>query len=137
MTHEELLATPEYWTTKMQIELYQKVEEYLTKYKITRTELARRLNVSKGYISQVLNGDFDHRISKFVELALFVGYRPKIVFEPVKQEEDAKIEDIINVTHQALKGTDYCAMFYPKKFTKIEEQVGEKFEEQTKFRIIA
>lgn len=29
MTHEELLKSPEYWTNKIQIELYQKVEQYL------------------------------------------------------------------------------------------------------------
>lgn len=49
--------------------------------RINRTELAKRLGVSKGYISQVLNGDFDHRISKLVELALFIGYYPHITFE--------------------------------------------------------
>lgn len=133
MTHEELLATPEYWTAKMQIELYQKVEEYLQKNKITRTELAKRLNVSKGYISQVLNGDFDHRLSKFVELALFVGYHPKVTFEPIKQDEEAGIDDIIYATNQALKGTDYCAMFYSKSFKKTEELI----EEQPNLKITA
>jgi transcriptional regulator with XRE-family HTH domain len=81
MTYEELLATSEYWTTKIQIELYQKVEQYLKDNKMTRTELAQRLGVSKGYISQIMNGDYNHRISKLVELALAIGYIPHIVFE--------------------------------------------------------
>ena len=81
MTHKELLATPEYWTTKIQIDLYQKVNQYLKDNHLTRTELAKRLGVSKGYISQILNGDYDHRISKLVELSLAIGYTPHLVFE--------------------------------------------------------
>jgi transcriptional regulator with XRE-family HTH domain len=81
MTHEELLTTPEYWTTKIQIDLYRKVNQYLKDNHITRTELAKRLGVSKGYISQILNGDYDHRISKLVELSLAIGYIPHLVFE--------------------------------------------------------
>lgn len=95
MTHEELLKTPEYWTNKIQIELYQKVEQYLEENNITRTELAKRLGVSKGYVSQVLNGDYDHRISKFVELALFVGYKPQINWEPIEKTKDCKSTEAV------------------------------------------
>lgn len=123
MTHEELLNTPEYWTTKMQIELYNKVESYIKENGITRTELAKRLKVSKGYVTQVLNGDFDHRISKFVDLALFVGYYPKIVFEPIKKESDEEfIESIKNFTRQSLANTEYSAMFYRNGEKDIKEE---------------
>ncbi len=58
---------------------------------INRTQLAERLGVSKGYVSQLLNGDFDHRLSKLVELALAFGYVPK--FELVKIDEFKPTQD--------------------------------------------
>jgi transcriptional regulator with XRE-family HTH domain len=45
---------------------------------INRTQLAEHLGVSKGYVSQLLNGNFDHKISKLVELALAIGLCPKL-----------------------------------------------------------
>ena len=39
--------------------------------------------MSKGYISQVLNGDYDHRMSKFIKLSLSFGYVPYITFKPL------------------------------------------------------
>ena len=47
-----------------------------------RKELAEHLGVTKSYVTQLLNGDFDHRLSKFVELSLAFGYVPKIDLIP-------------------------------------------------------
>lgn len=47
---------------------------------MNRTQLADKLGVSKGYISQVLKGDFDHKISKLVELSLASGKVPLVNF---------------------------------------------------------
>ena len=41
--------------------------------KLNRSQLAKKLGVTKGYITQVLNGDFDHRISKLVDLSLAIN----------------------------------------------------------------
>lgn len=82
MTREELLRTPEYWTTKIQLELYAHIEAYMRENNINRTELAKRLGVSKGYITQILNGDYDHRLSKLVEMSLKINYIPHILYEP-------------------------------------------------------
>ena len=38
--------------------------------KLNRTKLAQKLQVSKGYVTQLFNGDFDHKLSKLVELTL-------------------------------------------------------------------
>ena len=50
---------------------------------LSRSDLARELGVSKGYISQVLNGDFDHRLSKLVKLSMAVGMVPQISYIPM------------------------------------------------------
>ncbi len=86
MTHEELVATPDYWTAKIQIDLFQKVKQYLKDNGLTQSDLAKSMGVSKGYISQVLKGDFDHRISKLVELCLAIGYYPEINFVEKEKE---------------------------------------------------
>lgn len=83
MEKEELMKSKEYWTTKIQIALYEAIENYLSKNKLTRAQLAEQLGVTRGYITQVLNGDFDHKISKMVELAIACNIAPVFSFEPL------------------------------------------------------
>lgn len=92
MTREELIQSKEYWIAKLQIDLFNEVEDYMHKNKLTRTQFAEKLGVSKGYISQILNGDADHRMSKLVELSLAIGLLPNISYEQaddlLKREEN-------------------------------------------------
>ncbi len=62
---------------------------------MNRSELAKKLGVTKGYISQVLNGDSDHRISKMVELSLAIGVVPDIRFKNLEEylKTDEKCKD--------------------------------------------
>ena len=50
-----------------------------------RKQLAEHLGVSCGYITQLLNGDYDHKLSKLTELSLSFGYIPSLEFIPVEQ----------------------------------------------------
>jgi transcriptional regulator with XRE-family HTH domain len=79
----ELAASREYWLTKIQNELYAHVEEYLEEKSWTRTQFAQHLDVSKGYVSQILNGDFDHKLSKLIDLSLAVGMVPNLRFQQI------------------------------------------------------
>jgi len=54
------------------------VQDYLDTQNMTRKELAEKLGVSKGYISQILNGESDHRLSKIVSLSTALGKAPYI-----------------------------------------------------------
>lgn len=101
---EELLTSPEYWTTKAQFDLYACVEDYMRSHNMNRTQLAEYLGVSKGYISQLLNGDYDHKLSKLVELSLAFGMAPKIEFLP--------IEDVINEDHIRYTTPDWSNATY-------------------------
>lgn len=82
ITNDELLETPEYWTTRIQLDLYSHLQVYMKENGLNRTQLAQKLGVTKGYVTQVLSGDFDHRLSKLVELSLAVGLIPKMEFVP-------------------------------------------------------
>jgi transcriptional regulator with XRE-family HTH domain len=92
MKRKELLKNTGYWTSKIQFNLYDQLLEYLEKKKMSKTQFAKKLGVSKGYISQVLNGDFNHKISKLVELSLAINKVPKLEFIDVDEliKEDSE-----------------------------------------------
>ena len=66
-----------------------------------KSRLAEYLGVSKGYLSQLLNGDYDHCMSKFFELALAFGMVRKekrivpIVSIVVKKNKRAKNNPLV------------------------------------------
>lgn len=93
----ELARTRGYWLTKIQNDLYNSVEDFLQQQGWTRTQLAEHLGVTKGYVSQILNGDFDHKLSKLIDLSLAVGVAPNIKF----QELGEYVTDY-------LSGQDFC-----------------------------
>lgn len=79
-SREELINTKLYWLVKIQNELYDNVEKYLIQNGLNKKDFAEKLGVTKGYVSQVLNGDFDHKISKLIELCLAIDKVPEINF---------------------------------------------------------
>lgn len=110
MDRKQLLSSKEYWLSKIQIELFNEVSNYLENNNMNRSELAKKLGVSKGYISQILNGDSDHRISKMVELSLAIGLIPDVRFrnmeEYLKTDEKCKNKDeqeFIDSVHEMYK----------------------------------
>ena len=84
MERKDILKNAEYWITKAQIDLYDHAEKFMGATGRNRTQLAEYLGVSKGYVTQLLNGDYDHKLSKFFELSLAFGYIPKIDFIPIE-----------------------------------------------------
>ena len=89
-----MITTPEYWTTNAQIDLYNCAEAYMEQSGKNRQQLAEHLGVSKSYVTQLLRGDYDHRLSNFIKLALSFGYVPKIDFIPIEDyvRQDKTIE---------------------------------------------
>ena len=84
-SREELIKTKSYWLVKLQSELYDNVEKYLLENNLTKKDFADKLGVTKGYISQVLNGDFDHKLSKLIELCLAINKAPEISFVNIEE----------------------------------------------------
>lgn len=78
-TRESTLKDKSYWLAQIQSQVHHLLEHYRIEHQLTKTQLAAKLGVSKGYITQILNGDFDHKVSKLVELALAFDKVP--VFE--------------------------------------------------------
>lgn len=95
--HKDLIKTKEYWLTNFQEDLYAEIEAYMQENNLNRTQLAAQLGVTKGYISQVLNGNFDHRISKLIELVLAIGKVPKL--EIIDRDDYLENESSANVSN--------------------------------------
>ncbi|MBO4805943.1 MAG: hypothetical protein J5554_07860 [Paludibacteraceae bacterium] len=85
MTREELLKNPAYWTAEIQMDLYRQILSFMENHHMNKTQLADYLGCSKGYVTQLLSGDFDHKLSKFVELSLAIGKIPEITFSDVDE----------------------------------------------------
>ena len=98
VTREEILKSPEYWFEEAQNELYRQVVDYKERKKITQTQLAEELGVTKGYVSQILKGEFNYTMKKLIEISLAIGKVPKIEYSPISNaiEKDAKIQDKLN-----------------------------------------
>jgi transcriptional regulator with XRE-family HTH domain len=85
ITREELLASKEYWTADIQMKLFAEVEHFMESRGMNRTQFAEYLGCTKGYVTQLLSGDFDNKISKLVELSLAIGKIPEVVFKDTEQ----------------------------------------------------
>lgn len=85
MKRTELLKNPIYWTTSIQMELYRLIEDFMKEKNMNKSQLAEYLGCSKGYVTQLLSGDYDHKLSKFVELSLKIDKVPQISFIDVDE----------------------------------------------------
>ena len=82
---EELLRSPIYWLTHLQIEIFNLLNTYMEENNLTREQVSEKLDVPPFYVSQILNGNFNFKLSKLVELSLLVGKAPMIQFEKIEQ----------------------------------------------------
>ena len=80
---EERYRSKDYWTGILQLELFKLLNEYKKEKGLSQNGLAAELGFSKSYLSQVLNGNFDHRLSKLVELALAIGKIPEVNYRDI------------------------------------------------------
>lgn len=82
---DELLRTKEYWFETFQNEIYRMVAEYMKKEGVNQTRLAEELGVTKSYISQILNGQFNYTLKKMIELSLALKKAPAFEFKNLEQ----------------------------------------------------
>lgn len=80
ITRDELIHSKEYWVTNIQMKLFTEVEAFMKSHKMNRTQFAEYLGCTKGYVSQLLSGDYDNKLSKLVELSLAIGKVPELDF---------------------------------------------------------
>lgn len=91
---EELVNRPEYWLETIQNEIFRQVSAYLKDNNLTQNQFAEQLGVSKGYVSQIMKGDFNYTLKKLIELSLAVGKAPVIVFKPLAEIIPAENKEV-------------------------------------------
>jgi transcriptional regulator with XRE-family HTH domain len=96
LSKKELISTPEYWIEKLQNEIFRQVHAYMEKEELNQSQLAIRLGVSKGYVSQILNGNFNFTIKKLIELSLSIDILPEIRFKPLSENNNRYLYDTIS-----------------------------------------
>ncbi len=80
----EIIKSPDYWLTKIQNELYRELSRYMVKNNLNQNDLAKKLKVSRGYVNQVLNGNFNFTLKKLIELSLAIDKIPSVSFNKIK-----------------------------------------------------
>lgn len=119
MKYSELKLRPAYITAFIQMKLYDKVKEYLKHNKMSRTDFAKHLGVSKGYVTQLLSGEYDHKLSKLVELSLKIGYVPEIIYKPTLSSYESYDANITKVIHDLSSSID-CIAYLTAKSENVE-----------------
>ena len=89
---EDILRSPAYWLQDLQLSLFDQVADYLKEHNLNQSQFADQLQVSKGYVSQILNGNLNCTLKKLVELSLAIGKVPEVTYTPI----DEKIDEAAN-----------------------------------------
>ena len=114
---QKLFKTPTFWIETIQNDLFGHVEDYLAKTGKSKQDFANDLGVSKGYVSQILNGHFDHKLSKLVELYLSIGMAPVVIGADL----NAYVSAMSNGVSKKEFIRDICIEEKPKKSNIIGE----------------
>ncbi len=105
---KELKQTPEYWLENMQNNLYYFLKNYMEEKGLNQSEFANELGYSKGYVSQILSGEFNYSVKKFIELSLAIGFEPVLEFKKVDDLEvtedinNCRVIDFVNYKNEKL-----------------------------------
>jgi transcriptional regulator with XRE-family HTH domain len=90
MNREEILKHPAYWFENEQNEIYSQVIDYMEREGINQTQLAEKLKVGKSYVSQILKGNCNFSLKKWIELCLAIGIVPagyKSIEEVIQEDK--------------------------------------------------
>lgn len=106
MTREDILSTPAYWVTKMQIAICRCADTFMHEHNMNRTQLAEYLGVSKSYVTQILAGDYNYSIEKLADIAIKLGYVPEVEFVPLPETIQEDLVCTQTITKSSL--STYC-----------------------------
>ncbi len=129
MERKELLQQESYWITKIQLDLYGQIDQYMKDNKLNKTKFAETLGVTKGYLSQVLNGDFDHKLSRLIKLAMAIGKVPVVEFKNLNEVIESDSHDFIAFYKQYILSAE--DLFPDHLFSKSNRELDIKVDPKT------
>lgn len=114
---------------KIGFDFVAQIEKRLKTEKLTQDDFAKKLNVTKGRISQILNSPGNLTLSKIIEYATVLGMKVSIVAYDDKDPENAKgpiNSDIFRICwEKAGKPEDFFAFTDAEQEMKITTGDGE------------
>lgn len=85
MKHEELIKSPEYHLTMVQVKLFNKVYNYMENNNLTNEGMCEFLGISKNKLKTILSGDFNGKLSEFISILLKLDVYLNIdIIKPLK-----------------------------------------------------
>lgn len=81
----EIIKSSDYWLEKFQNEIFRMLSTFMNEERKSQSDVAKDLKVSKSYISQILNGNFNFTLKKLIEISLYVGKVPTIEFVSISK----------------------------------------------------
>ncbi len=104
LSREELLKHPNFLLSSYQNDIYNLLMDYKESKGLSKSEIAKELGVSKSYVSQILNGDFNFTLKKIIQLGLATGKVPYLEFVTPEQywERVENIKDGRMLNHQTV-----------------------------------
>jgi transcriptional regulator with XRE-family HTH domain len=82
---KEMYNWPEYWLERIQNEIYRAATQYMENENLNQNGLAEHLKVSKGYVSQILNGNFNFSLSTLINICLKLNVVPEFELKTVEE----------------------------------------------------
>lgn len=77
-TKERLVRGEGYWMETIQQAVYEALLAYMDKHSLNQTELANKLGFTRGYVSQLMNGNFNLSQKKIIQLLLKMDMVPDL-----------------------------------------------------------
>lgn len=93
MKREKLIRSKQYGISTMKYNLLNLIGSFQRRNNLKDKDLADKLKVSKSYVSQILNGTFDHKLSKVAELAHACNAIPLLYFVDLDEFARADAQD--------------------------------------------
>ena len=80
MEHKDLVLTPEYIKTRMQIDIYKSVKEHILNTGATVNDIAKNSGVDIKIVKDAIVGDFNGTLEEMVKNLVSVNAFPKLTF---------------------------------------------------------
>jgi transcriptional regulator with XRE-family HTH domain len=84
-TKERLVRGEGYWMETIQQTIYEALLAYMDKHDLNKTELATKLGFTRGYVSQLMNGNFNLSQKKIIQLLLKLDMVPDLLIRTVDE----------------------------------------------------